>query len=718
MSILKIILLIALTKLCTLSLTNADESLLVYTKKINALLSEYHAKNKVTPNPLGDDSVFVRRAYLNIIGRIPTASETIQYIESKDIRKKQKLITSLIGSEGYVSHQYNWWADILRVNTRMQGQSPSNGMAYSNWIKGSIRENKSYDNFVRDLITAEGMIDENGAVGFYLRDRGMELDHLATTAQVFLGTQLVCAQCHDHPFDDWSQMDYYELAAFSTPVRSVRRTESMDKAIQIAQKQMKLPRGNKGKASDIRKNKTRQLQRAFQGLTDNFRNSIVRETRTPLKLPDDYQYKDAKPNDIVLPSTPFGQNVKVTNSDSRIEAYANWMTSPDNPRFTKTIVNRIWKKVFGVGLYEPVDKIDDTTKPADAKLMAYLEQLMVDLNYDMRKFNAVLYNTDVFTRESQSFELNVGETFYFQGPRFQRMSAEQIWDSVVSMIRSDLDEVPENSSYSPRLKAWEKLNQQSPEALIKRSREVATFNRETLKKLDQFREQVKEVISKKKEDEALVLAKRILNFNQKATAEYARLTYWDPSDLKGYFRTPFRNTPRALAAELKKAFPNQKYPNLYKQGSISKAVQAVKKQKGGNQKPRFDKRDRIFRGYVRASEISSPAPDGHFLRDFGQSDRSLIENANYKASTTQALSMMNGDFLKFLMNPNSVISQKMNTAGDSDELIDLIYLTVFSRYPTLHEKSLLRDEAAISGEMAARSILWSTLNTQQFLFIQ
>ena len=718
MSILKIILLITLSNFFVLSLIKAEETLLSHTKKINSLISEYHAKNKITPNPRVDDSVFVRRAYLNIIGRIPTASETVQYIDSKDFRKKEKLIAKLIDSEGYVSHQYNWWADILRVNTRMQGQSPSNGMAYSNWIKKSIRENKSYDNFVRDLITAEGMIDENGAVGFYLRDRGMELDHLATTAQVFLGTQLVCAQCHDHPFDDWSQMDYYELAAFSTPVRSVRRTESMDKAIQIAQKQMKLPRGNKGKANDIRKNKTRQLQRAFQGLTDNFRNSIVRETRTPLKLPDDYQYEDAKPNDIVLPSTPFGKNVKVANSESRIEAYAHWMTSPDNPRFTKTIVNRIWKKVFGVGLYEPVDKIDDTTEPADAKLMAYLERLMVDLNYDIRKFNAVLYNTDVFERESQSFELNAGETFYFQGPRFQRMSAEQIWDSVVSMIRSDIDEVPENSSYSPRLKAWEKLNQQSPEALIKRSREVAAFNKETLKKLDHFREQVKEVISKKKEDEALALAKRILNFNQKATSQYARLTYWDPSDLKGYFRTPFRNTPRAMAAELKKSFPNQKYPNLYKQGSISKAVQPAKKQKGGNQKPRFDKRDRIFRGYVRASEISSPAPDGHFLRDFGQSDRSLIENANHKASTTQALSMMNGDFLKFLMNPNSVISQKMNTAGDSDELIDMIYLTVFSRYPTLHEKSLLRDEAAISGEMAARSILWSTLNTQQFLFIQ
>ena len=90
------------------------------------------------------------------------------------------------------------------------------------------------------------------------------------------------------------------------------------------------------------------------------------------------------------------------------------MTSPDNPRFTKTIVNRMWKKVFGVGLYEPVDKIDDSTNPSDSKLMAYLERLMVDLNYDMRKFNTVLYNTDVFTRESQSFELNAGETFIFK----------------------------------------------------------------------------------------------------------------------------------------------------------------------------------------------------------------------------------------------------------------------------------------------------------------
>ena len=418
-------------------------------------------------------------------------------------------------------------------------------------------------------------------------------------------------------------------------------------------------------------------------------------------------------------SLVFGHQVfKLKKGQSRIEAYADWMISPKNPRFTKTIVNRMWKKVFGVGLYEPVDKIDDSTKPPDDQLMAYLEKLMVDLEYDMRKFNAVLYKTDAFSRESQSFELNSGESFYFQGPRLQRMSAEQIWDSVVSMIRPEVDKFSDQNYYNPRLKAWQKLNEQSPDALIKKTKEVASFNKETQKKMDQFRQQVKEVISGKKESEALPLARRILNFNEKATSEYARLTFWDPSDFKGYFRTPFRNTPRALVAELKGAFPSKKYPNIYKQAANSNMKSQIGKAQKSGKKPRVDKKDRMFRGYVRASEISSPAPDGHFLRDFGQSDRSLIENANYKASTNQALSLMNGDFLKFLMNPNSVISQKMNSAEDSDELIDIIYLTTFSRYPSLYEKSLLRDEASLSGAKARQSILWSALNTQQFLFIQ
>ena len=134
-----------LINFCLLLFIEAKEDLLIHTKKVDSLISAYHTKSKVDLNPKVDDSVFIRRIYLNIVGRIPTAAETTDFINSREEDKKSKLINKLINSEGYVSHQFNWWADILRVNTRMQGQSPTNGGAYSNWIKKSIRENKSYD---------------------------------------------------------------------------------------------------------------------------------------------------------------------------------------------------------------------------------------------------------------------------------------------------------------------------------------------------------------------------------------------------------------------------------------------------------------------------------------------------------------------------------------------------------------------------------------------
>ena len=120
------------------SLLKANEDLSIYTQRVDSLISTYQNKNKVALNPRTNDSVFVRRAYLNIVGRIPTASETTRYIDSKEKDKRSKLINYLISSEGYVSHQFNWWADILRVSTRMQGQSPVNGIAYANWILSLI----------------------------------------------------------------------------------------------------------------------------------------------------------------------------------------------------------------------------------------------------------------------------------------------------------------------------------------------------------------------------------------------------------------------------------------------------------------------------------------------------------------------------------------------------------------------------------------------------
>lgn len=727
--------------------------------KIDALIAAGYDEHEIEPNRRTDDATFVRRAHLDIIGRIPTADEAGEFIASDDPAKRRQLIDRLLDSPGYVSHQFNFWADILRITTRMSGQSPENGIAYGNWVKSALRDNMPFDRFVSELITAEGMIDENGAVGFYLRDRGMEIDHLATTVQTFLGTQMVCAQCHDHPFDDWTQMDYYELAAFSTPVTVVRNPDSVDEAMQMANRQarekqkrqrecavaaakVKGEKAGRMKPDNALRNETRNTMRGLNTLTVNFRNSVVGETGRTLKLPHDYQYDDAQPEQVVHAGTPFGELPALGEEQSRVAAYADWMTSPENPRFTKTIANRLWKRVLGVGLFEPIDDIKDTTTPTNPALLAYLEELMIELDYDLKAFYRVLYSTDTYGREAQSFDMLSGEKYYYPGPRLRRMSAEQVWDSMVALMRADVDSAkgPGAGKYSvgsSRLKAWQTLEKQPPAALLKRQAEVVKFTKDSEAKMDQFREQVDKVVTAEDGEAALRLGREIMNYNVEATFEYARLTYWEVSALKsGYFRTPFRRTPSLLYRELVAAFPENDFPDekgmyagMEDKGALAMESPAAKKaeqkklrEEMGKAKYAEYQRERgsqqRMKNFVRASELPSPAPDGHFLRVFGQSDRALIENANLAASVPQALALMNGPTFNTLMDRYSVLSKQLATADDSDALLEAVYLNMLSREPTDEERALLRDEVAAAGKGAARSLVWTLLNTQQFLFIQ
>ena len=717
--------------------------------RVDELIENGYDRHKVEPNPSIDDTTFVRRVHLDIIGRNPTAAEAAEFLTASDPDKRARLIDSLLDSPGYVSHQFNFWADILRITTRMQGQGIENGISYTNWVKQAIASNMPYDQFVRELVTARGIIDENGAVGFYLRDRGMEIDHLATTVQTFLGTQLVCAQCHDHPFDEWTQMDYYKLAAFSTPVTVVRNPGSINQAMAMVNRQMaeegkrvkKNVKNRKAQsnANKIAQKKAADVRRGLSDLSYNFRNSVISETGRALKLPDDYQYDDAKPNQVVLPGTPFGEKIQVGKGESRVEAYAKWMTSKTNPRFTKTIANRIWKRAFGVGLFEPVDKITESTKVSNPELLAYLEELMIELNYDLKEYFRVLYNTKTYQRAAQSFDMFSGEVFHYPGPRLRRMSAEQVWDSLVAMIRPDADTAKgrQNNGYAVsevRLKAWKAIEAKSPAELLKRQAELRKFTMQSENKMDQFRKRVEQVIKKKDGNQAVSLANELMKYNVSATQEYARLTFWETIP-GNYFRTPFRRVPNLLFSELKSAFPSENFPDEkgfnawmsknkgYKvtENTAKKDQKKLRQQMSKQEYAEHQRKSRALaslRNFVRASEIESPAPDGHFLRIFGQSDRALIENANDKASVPQALSMMNGSTFNAVSNPYSVLFQDIKTAEDSDDMIDRIYMGMLSRKPTEEERAAMRDEVAHSGKEAAKGLVWTLLNTQQFLFIQ
>ena len=456
------------------SLQARDRDLLADAAAIDAILATDWKENKLTGNPNSDDATFVRRIYLDVIGRIPTMRETEAFISDKSPDRRTQLISRLLASEAHVQHAYHYWADVLRLLA-----NGSVGVAYADYVKDSLRTNKPYDQFVSGLITAQGRPWENGAIGYYLRDQNMPLDNMASTVRIFLGTRIECAQCHNHPFDKWSQMQFYQMAGYTYGVQgqnyggplgdasklygdmqSAKRAEHKaahpeptrpKRTKDMSQEEFtKLEKEYREKQSVVevaRKEQDKLLRedaRYFQNAMLDARNNVrdttlgFDEKRRPA-LPRDYQYPDAKPRSAVDAKALFGHEAAALPGETPLQAYARWMTAKDNPRFTTVIVNRLWKRAFGMALIEPLDELMDGTAPMIPALETHLERLMRDLNYDMRDFLTVLYNTQTYQRQVTREDVPAGVTYHFTGPLLRRMSAEQMWDSLVTLINPDPD---------------------------------------------------------------------------------------------------------------------------------------------------------------------------------------------------------------------------------------------------------------------------------------
>ncbi len=305
-----------------------------------------HAAKGTKMNAPASDETFLRRIYLDVIGRIPSLEESTRFLECKDADKRAQLIDELLGSEGFVSHMFNWKADLLRVSTNglAQGQP---GKFYDDWVKDAIRSRMPYDEFVRRLITASGYLWENGAVGFYVRDLGMPLDHMSNMSRIFLGTRIECAQCHDHPLEPITQKDFYQMTAFTFGVSNLSNPGgySPDNVKQYPEIKARLAAMEKDMAL---------AQSVSQVIAPLKRLTL--DTDKQLMYPESYLYDAALRGKSVEPRTLFGDEVVVTDGDRR-KAFAEWMTSPRNPRFAKNIANRLWKRVMGAGLIEPVDSL-------------------------------------------------------------------------------------------------------------------------------------------------------------------------------------------------------------------------------------------------------------------------------------------------------------------------------------------------------------------------
>ncbi len=388
-------------------------------------------KHGLQPNPAASDVQFVRRVYLDVIGRIPTDKELKRYQADTREDRRARLIDELLKSPGHDSHMFNWLADMLRVKDDYYRIGKT--WTFHTWLKKQLQESRPWNELVHDMLTAEGRLGENGSTAYLLRDASMPLDSLSNTLTTFLGANVACAQCHDHPFAEWTQRDFYEMAAFFGST-AFERVDTRKPAITLRDKRF-------SKANLVTL------------LQPNMERVVFDKTISTV-FPEDYAYDDAKPGDPVTPRfITWGSEKTLPLTGKRPQRlrkhFADWMTSVENPRFAAAIANRLWKKLFGVAVKDPVtdlDVLDDATNP---ELLRFIAQLMKDVDFDLQQFQRIVLNTKTY-QQQVSVMPPEGEAFRFPGPLLRRMTAEQTWDSIVLLLRGpEIDQL--KTDHAPRM---------------------------------------------------------------------------------------------------------------------------------------------------------------------------------------------------------------------------------------------------------------------------
>ena len=427
-----------------LALIGDDSFTMASARQIDGLLAKQLKANGYSSfnEPLPDD-LFVRRVYLDITGRIPTRKEFLAFAESAREDKRQALIDELLLSPGYASHMFNYFADMYRLHA----SDFNNGIRmdpYMQWWRDQLKANRPYDEIIVDMLIAEGNVGQNPAAGFILRDTGMEFDAFSNFGQVMLGIDISCAQCHDHPFEEWTQGDFYQMAAFfGNTQRSIRRygggmmsgaVTSMPNAPDNWQRQFQdWAYEEKGIAPppDNTSNRFRFFVSALGwNVTDNETLETV--------LPHDFIGSGGKPNEVANPRTLVGAAAK-KGGMTRRQSVAQWLTAPENPRFALVIANRMWDRAFGRALVGPVNDFSDdmVSRASQAEALKFVTREMQRVDYDLREFMRILYNTRAYQSLATNEEPDWADAYYFQGPILRRMRAEQAWDSMMVLANGN-----------------------------------------------------------------------------------------------------------------------------------------------------------------------------------------------------------------------------------------------------------------------------------------
>lgn len=354
----------------------------------------------IPPSALCDDSTFIRRVTVDLTGRLPSYEETQAFLADQNSNKRDVLVDQLLDSPGYADYFANKWAAVLR-NKRRNGFDVNYTYRFHAWIRQAMQSNMPYDQFVRSILTATGDAENHPPVAWF-REVSSSTQQMEDTAQLFLGMRLACAKCHHHPFERWSQQDYYGFEAFFTQVG---------------------------------------LKNSPFNQQTNLPDVVYLKGNSP-------QSQNPRTNQPVKPTGLGGGPLDIPAWQDARHNLVDWMAAPGNPYFAKALVNRYWKHFFGRGIVDPEDDLRVTNPPSNPELLDALAKHFIERKFDLKDLVRTICKSSVYQLSSLPTEHNAGDTQSFSRFYPRRLSAEVLYDAInqVADVPAGFGGVPQGTT--------------------------------------------------------------------------------------------------------------------------------------------------------------------------------------------------------------------------------------------------------------------------------
>lgn len=364
-------------------------------------------KEGIAPAKPAEDAEFLRRIYLDLIGVIPTIDEAAVFLDDQATDKRNRLIDKLLDDPRFAEQQANYW-DLLFFGRRPSDSELTNRReAFQKWLREKFANNEPYDHWARDLLLAEGGTHEGPAM-FFAQFRGRPEDTAEAVSRLFLGTQIHCARCHDHPFDKWSQTDFYGVAGFFVRLAYIDTNEGGKRHYILAEKS----------SGEVLFTGPAQTQKPGQKGEPVPARFLGGEQLVEPPLPEGFKEPDLKGNKNP-PKPLFSRRAK----------FAEWATQTDNPYFTKAIVNRVWAQFIGRGLVHPVDDIRESHPANLPVLFQTLQDQLIAHQYDLKWLIRELVNSQTYQLSSAGIGTDALPAWY-ERARVRPLTAEELMAAI------------------------------------------------------------------------------------------------------------------------------------------------------------------------------------------------------------------------------------------------------------------------------------------------